>query len=260
MTMRRLLPLIPFFFGAALAQGSDGRWSAGAEYFLWHEYIGSCPQALEERGPRVFLRYDDANQDNPDWELDWQGEVYGGLVVYDGFNQVCSPLLGTTGFFGASGEADAIRWLSAQSGWPRFGLGAGLGIDTWRRTLMVSGGYSEDYAIGSARLGLTAKRGEHWSAWAGIKQPFATYEVAHIAATGFSSDASLQPKGVLSYFAKLKYRFSAKANLAFYYDSYRFNPSDAVTIASCPPSSTSCLVHQPESHQDTFGFSWRLNL
>jgi hypothetical protein len=261
--IRKIVPVVVLAFQAVPVHGADGRWNAGAEMFFWHEYIPSCPQLLEERGPRFFLGYEGRHHDVGDWELGWKGRAYGGVVVYDGFNQSCSPLGGNSNYIGLNGEAEARRWFAEPapgSSWPRLGIGTALGLDTWRRTISVPGGYSEDYAIGFARLSLEAKRGKRWSARAGIKQPVASYEIARLGAIGFSSDAFLHPKGAVSYFAHLDYRSSASSDVTFYYDSYRFSPSDSVPIASCPPASSACSVHQPRSQQDTVGVSWRLSL
>jgi hypothetical protein len=259
----RFAALLPLLSLAPIALATQAHWSAGAELFSWREFPTNCSQTLQEIGPRAFIRYDDRKQDSSDWDLSWHGTVYGGVVAYDGFTQTCTPLTAGSSYFGTRGEAAAIRWLAAPaagSAWPRFGIDTALGADVWRRTIITSGGYSEDYAIGYARLGLAAQRSRNWIVRVGIKDPFATQEIAHLAANGFSSDPLLHPKGTISYFADLQYRFSPAAQLTFYYDSYRFDASDMVTVNSCPPSGSPCSVNQPRSWQDTFGVSWRMNL
>ena len=258
----RFAALLPLLSLAPITLATQPHWSAGAELFSWREFPTNCPQTLQEIGPRAFIRYDDRNRSGGDWDLSWHGTVYGGLVAYDGFTQSCTPLTAGTSYFGTRAEVAATRWLAAPaagSAWPRFGIDSALGADVWRRTIITPGGYSEDYAIGYARLGLAAKRGRNWIAHAGIKDPFASQEVAHLAANGFSSDPSLQPKGTVSLYANLAYHFSAASHVTFYYDSYRFDASDMVTVSSCPPSNSPCSVNQPRSWQDTFGVSWRLN-
>ncbi|MEE8388559.1 MAG: hypothetical protein V3R65_08280 [Acidiferrobacterales bacterium] len=237
-------------------KAADYQLGAGVEYFSWREYIATCPRILEERGPRFFLSLNEVDHEPGKWDYRFQGKVYAAAVLYDGFYQNCAPLTATTTYIGAIAEAGITRWLgepSPRQRLPQLGINFGLGFDTWRRTIVTSGGYSEDYAIGFARLGLAAKRGKDWSAQAGIKHPFSTYEVAHLQAAGFSSDAVLRPKGAYSYFANIKYQPSRRYTLLIYYDGYRFNASDSVPISGCPTSP--CAVHQPTSHQDTVGFT-----
>lgn len=256
MRIKKIITLLLFAFWGAQAQADDYQWGAGVEYFSWREYT-NCPQTLEERGPRFFLGLDGVNHKNQNWELSFQGKAYAAFVVYDGFTQSCVPLTANTSYIGVAGEASATRWLAEAapaSRWPQMGLRMGLGLDAWRRTIVAAGGYSEDYVIGFARLGIAARRGDDWTAEAGIKHPLSTSEVARLQAVGFSSDAVLQPKGDYSYFASIKYQSSPKYNMKIYYDSYRFNRSDSITIGSCPPSNIACSVHQPTSHQDTIGF------
>jgi hypothetical protein len=257
MKNKKIITLLLCASWGALAQADDSQWGAGVEYFSWREYT-SCPQTLEERGPRFFLGLDGANHEYQNWELSFQGKLYAALVVYDGFTQSCVPLTANTSYIGVTGNASATRWLAEvplEGRRPRIGIRMGLGLDTWRRTIIASGGYSEDYIIGFARVGFAAEHGNAWTAEAGVKRPVSTYEVARLQAAGFSSDAALRPKGDYSYFASIKYQSSPKYNVKIYYDSYRFNRSDTVTIGSCPPSNTACSVHQPTSHQDTIGFT-----
>jgi hypothetical protein len=263
MKIARFAALLPFLALAPYVHANDPHWSAGVQLFSWREFPGTCPQVLQEIGPRMFIRYDARKHSGSDWDLSWHGTVYGGFVAYDGFTQTCVPLTDSTSYFGTRGEVDAIHWLAPPatgSAWPRLGVDTALGADVWRRTILAPGGYSEDYGIAYARLGLAAKGERTWIARAGIKDPFATQEIARLGAIGFSSDPSLQPKGTISLYANLRYRFSPMAHLTFYYDSYRFNASDMVTVNSCPPSNSPCSVHQPRSWQDTVGVSWRMNL
>jgi len=243
------------------ADDRDFELSSGIEYFSWREYISSCPQTLEERGPRFFVGLDKTNRDYAGWDLGLKGKAYVGLVYYDGFDISCSPLAATTSYLGVTAEADAIRWLNSESSetsFPQVGIKLGLGFDTWRRTILASGGYSEDYVVGFGRLGLAAARGNAWSAEAGVKYPFTTSEVAYLTGVGYSSNASLNPKGNYSYFANLRFQPpESQYTWLIYYDSYRFDASDSVPISACP--STPCSVYQPTSHQDTVGVSLTFN-
>lgn len=231
--------------------------SSGIEYFSWREYISSCPETLEERGPRVFIGLEQTNSSYQGWDLGIKGRGYAGLVYYDGFDITCAPLAATTSYFGLSAEAGAIRWLSnesAENSIPRIGLKMGLGFDTWRRSILASGGYSEDYFIGFGRIGLAAAKGENWSAEVGAKYPFSTNEVAYLTGVGYSADARLNPKAEYSFFASVKFvPASGPYTWLFYYDSYRFKESNSVPISGCPVNP--CSVYQPTSHQDTFGVS-----
>lgn len=240
----------------ALAQAEDFRGTAGVEYFSWREYIPSCPRVLEERGPRFFAGLEGSVGDHPARDVRLQGIFYAARVLYDGFDQFCQPLMAGTGYLGLTGELDATHWPGAapsHSRMARFGLNLGLGADIWRRTIIAAGGYSEDYVLAYTRLGLAAKRGDRWTAAAGVKYPFLTHEVAHLRETGFSSDASLTPRGDYSLYANIRYQVPGRNTFLIYYDSYRFNASDPVSIGACP--TLPCSVHQPTSHQDTVGLS-----
>lgn len=259
---RKIIPLILLLSSTGLSHAGEGNWGAGVEYFYWREYVDSCPRSLEEMGPRFFTGYDYVSSDYQNWDLGFQGRLYGAVVVYDGFSQSCTPLAARTNYIGASGELSATRWLigaSAINGRPDIGLMAGLGFDRWRRTIVATGGYSEDYLIGYIRLGLAAKQNNHWSLHAGVKHPFSIYEVAHLSEAGFSSDPELQPRAALGYFADIRYRQSEKYTIEIYCDSYRFGRSNDVTVSSCPPSYTTCAIHQPTSHQYTVGFRVIIN-
>src|SRR5438067_1221883 len=61
----------------------------------------------------------------------------------------------------------------------------------------------------------------------GIKYPFWTRQDAHLTDIGFNANPHLEPKGTLSLYADVGYRFTRRWSVTGYYDSYRFDESNA---------------------------------
>lgn len=252
-----------FALGLTLAVGIVGKAAAelslevGVESFRWREYDAGA-RLLEESGPRFRLG---ANWREPlgvDQRnyVQLRGGLYFGDVDYDGhacmFAGTCTPFMTDTAYHGVAAEAMFSRHFGRSPSGEFF---AGGGIDAWRRD--VAG---RDNVAGAVEYWtvfyLLAGTGAHWTqsaaryqAQAGLKYPFYTHEWADF------FDVTLEPKGALSFFARIATDFMSAGRprwgLGLYYDSYRFGASnkEQVTLSGVGP----VLVWQPESRQDTIG-------
>jgi hypothetical protein len=243
---------------AALAASTPAHagWSitGDVEHFRWAE---STEPRVTETGPMFGIggRY---SQDRPaGWQWGWRGRLYLGSVDYNGsFLGTGAPASGTTEYTGLVNEARLVYRLPGNA----LGLEfvSGLIADYWNRQL--SADQKEQYWIASLRLGLQADRREStgWFGGGGLKYPFYTREDAHLTEIGFSSNPRLEPKGAMSLYADLGYRFNRNLSLAAYYDSYRFKESDPTPritnpfISGCTPPG-GCRLIQPTTDVDSLG-------
>ena len=242
----------------------------GAEKFNWSEYNSRGRELLEESGLRYTIggNYDNLRRLNSGEIFSLGGKLYVGAVDYDGETQTAdiqiagTPVQSTTKYFGVQFDAlGGYRFARRLHGLDLLG---GAGIDFWLRSIddsYVSGlgqvyGGDENYYAFFAKLGLgyfhEMGKARHYLQ-AGVKYPFFVYEYAYPSS---SDDITLKPKGKASLFAKYQIELgSAMRNrfgLTVYYDSYRFDQSDAVakTVNGVP---TGLAFVQPESHQNTLG-------
>ncbi len=257
-----LLGAVPRAYSAENATFSI---AGGVEKFNWREFDSSGRELLEESGLRYTLggNYDNLRRLNSGAIFSLAGKIYAGAVDYDGETQKTAiPVQSTTNYIGA--QFDAVgghRFARRLHGLDLFG---GAGLDSWQRSIddtyvpglgQVYGG-DEDYYALYAKLGLgyfhEMGKARHYMQ-AGIKHPFFVYEYAY---SSGSDDITLKPKGKSSLFAKYQIEFGSamrsRFGLSIYYDSYRFDQSDAVaeTVNGIP---TGDAFVQPKSHQNILG-------
>lgn len=252
-----------FLLSLVLAIGFVGEAAAelslelGVEGFRWREYDAGA-HLLEESRPRFRLG---ANWRQPLGIeqrnfVQLRGGLYFGDVDYDGqacelASETCFPFMTETAYHGAFAEAAFARHFGRLSGGEVF---AGGGIDAWRRHVR-----GRDDVAGAVEYWTTfyllAGTGARWTqsaaryqAQVGLKYPFYTHEWADF------FEVTLEPKGTLSFFARLATDFMhagrPRWGLGLYYDSYRFDESNKELAIL---SGDSFLVWQPESRQDTIG-------
>lgn len=239
--------------------------AGGVEKFNWREFASNGRELLDESGLRYSFggNYDNLRRINSGSIFSLAGKVYAGDVDYDGETQLNAiPVQSTTTYFGAQFDAmGGYRFAHHLHGLDLLG---GAGLDFWLRSIddayvpglgQVSGG-DEDYYAFFAKLGLgyfhEMGKARHYLQ-AGVKYPFFVYEYAY---PGGSDDITLKPKGKASLFAKYQIEFGSamrkRFGLTVYYDSYRFDQSDAVAEKVNGLFTGNAFV-QPESHQNTLG-------
>ena len=239
--------------------------AGGVEKFNWREFSSNGRELLNESGPRFSFggSYDNLRRLNSGELFSVGGKLYAGAVDYDGETQITAvPVQSTTNYFGVQFDAmGGYRYARRLHG---FDLLGGVATDFWLRSIddtyvpglgQVYGG-DEEYFVFSAKLGLgyfhEMGKARHYLQ-TGIKYPFFVYEYAYPLST---DDITLKPKGRPSLFAKYQIEFGStmrnRFGLTIYYDSYRFDQSDAV-VETRGGVSTGFVVWQPESHQDILG-------
>ena len=229
------------------------------EYFRWAE---STNPGVTETGP-MFGIGGGYRQLRPEgWQFGWRARLYFGSVDYNGaLLSTNQPATGTSQYTGLVNEAQAIYRLPGNANGME--VVSALVLDYWNRQL--SADQREEYWIASLKLGLNFDRREAkgWFGGGGVKYPFWTRQDAHLTDIGFSANPHLEPQGTLSLYADVGYRFTRRWSLAGYYDSYRFDESDATqrlinpAIQGCsgvaPDPAGGCRLFQPQSRQDSYG-------
>lgn len=242
---------------AFMGRSNAGEWSASGEleYFRWRE---STTPAVIETGPRVGVGLTWTQDRESGWLAAYSGRLYRGSVDYEGSLLFSgAPATGTTQYRGIVNELQAIH-RSAGTGRVSLEYVAGLGLDYWKRSF--SAVQSEAYSVVFLRLGVNVKgkseRG--WFGGGGIKYPLYVREEARLSQIGFDQDAALRPRGELSPYARLGYRFSRQWSIAGYYEGYRFARSNSVRVTSSSPFPHNVFnVFQPPSRMDMLGLSLR---
>lgn len=253
-------PLLAAIAAAAVSAPAQAGWSVTAdlEHFRWSEAISPD---VTERGPLVGFGVRYSHDLGADWQFGYRGRIYLGLVDYDGaFLSTGAPAGGSTEYRGLANEVQAIYRLPESP----YGVVSGLILDYWNRQL--SADQREEYLVASLRLGVQVDPDESpgWFGGGGLKYPFHTRENAHLTDIGFNSNPSLEPKGKVSLYASLGYRFRRELSLEAYYDSYRFKASEATesitnpSLPGCTPPG-GCNVYQPASDRDSFGLRLQYN-
>lgn len=235
------------------------------QYFHWQEESGGR-KLLTESGPIYgigtavglnLLQTDTSGS----LLLKTKGELFGGVVDYDGQTQPPSslPVKTDVTYFGGKGEVN-LGW-SFPTG--RYSLQpfAGLGYRIWLRDLHDSTtrdgngqslrvqGYTETWESAYTKLGLTLTHtfdngvGMFWEG--GASFPF--YNTNSVDVTG-DGTVTVRPEGRWSAFGEIGVR-TARIRTAVYYQGYRTDQSPAVRI------SQSVSILQPRSTEDVVGVS-----
>lgn len=236
------------------------------QYFTWKEFSGD-QRLLKEDGP-LFGIGGGARVDlhRKSLLLNVQGELFGGLVDYDGQSQNLDdpaqdkrPLRTDVVYFGMDLKSD-IGWripLAAGSVEPF----AGLGYRWWLRAIQDStatdtngtpfavGGYTEWWHTLYTRLGLRGSLPISSDltlfAEGGGKYPFLNRNFADFPGTG---SVTLKPESRWSVFAELGARYG-RFRPALFYEGFRFGQSPAVPVGG------GVALLQPRSESDIFGIN-----
>jgi hypothetical protein len=208
---------------------------------------------VTEQGPRFGFSWEYEQLRPAGWQFAYRGQLRHGTVDYTGsFLFTGGAATARTEYTGVVNEAQGIyRFVS---GWELVG---GLGWDIWQRNILPN--QKEDYSVFFVRGGLNfdARAAHGWFGGGGLKYPFAVYENAHLTDIGFDRNPHLEPKGEISAYAQLGYRFSREWSLIGYYDSYRFGESDSHPATNSAFPGTTFLIFQPASSVDVLGLRVR---
>jgi outer membrane protein with beta-barrel domain len=253
--VKRLVCGILLSVAAGAAAAAPGWWvSADVEHFRWDE---SSAPSVTETGPRYGLSWGYRQERPAGWQFGYRGQFRRGTVDYNGAFLISGqPTTARSQYTDLLNEAQAIYRFAGR---PLQVLGA-LGFDYWERKILPA--QREDYAVVYARLGLNFDRRQMqgFFAGAGFKLPLAVSENAHLDELGFDQNPRLDPKGELSAYAELGYRFTPRWALIGYYDGYRFRESGAVNVTTSDPQTCGARprpcrlsLFQPASSIDTYG-------
>jgi hypothetical protein len=254
-----------FFVLQASVLRAEVGMSLGVEYFSLGEHLQDQGDLVDEAGPRYMMGVHWHQDRHEGWIGRYEGELYTGNVDYDGQTQLGEPFQATTQYLGTSHEGSLARAWALQNH-HRIEVRGSLGLEWFRRSIVNGGGgdQKEDFQILFTRLGLgySAPPLHGFSVDGGIKYPVRVQENAHLESLGLASNPTLRPKGRMSLYASMEYRFYRELRLRLYYDSYRFDTSDAVTalaettIGTCTAGSL-CSIIQPETRIDRLGIALR---
>ena len=159
------------------------------------------------------------------------------------------PVATTSSYLGMSNEGQVHYRLPSERGYWLDLLGS-VGLDLWQRKLGTS--QQEDYRIGvrlGVELGPVSQTGVVGGF--GIKYPFWTYEDANLLDEGYDDqNPTLEPKGDLSLYGQIGYRFRRNLAVVGYVDGFRFKQSDPVIVTQ---GGVPFEVWQPQSTMYNIG-------
>ena len=237
------------------------------QYFTWEEFSDG-KRLLKESGPLFgaggAINVDLLKAEAGALTLRGKGELFGGVVDYDGQTQPPNPLPVKTDvvYFGFKGET-AVGWAVPVRK-VRIEPFAGLGYRWWLRDLQnttindTTGaaiqvqGYTEQWESAYTMLGAAVDYtiNERWRlSWeAGGKYPF--YNANRVDLVGVGK-VTVKPEPRWSPFYEVGIRYN-KFRFAHFYEGYRVAESPAV------PISQTTAILQPRSNEDIFGvsFAW----
>ena len=234
----------------AASAAAHAEWSAHlqVEHFRWTEKVGSPD--LTETGARfgVGLAYE---QDAGQFLFRYRGTAYAGSPNQKGEDPVTgAPRQGKTDYGGIANEAQFVYRGDADGLNPL----VGVGLDYWVRTLPFSR-QEQTWRVGFVRAGIEAGtwRKTGWSSAIGIKYPFWNSINANFDEAGFTDNPALEPRGAVSAYGEVGYRFSRRWKIVGYYDSYRFGQSPSVTLTTRTVPAATTTTNQARSAMDALG-------
>ena len=250
--MKRLFCSAAAVLLALWAAAANAGWSASLdiERFRWEE---ATSPSVTEQGPRYGFSWEYEWLRPTGWQFAYRGQFRHGTVDYDGsFLFGGGATTARTEYNGVVNEAQGIYRFP--TGWELVG---GLGWDYWRRNILPN--QKEDYSLLFLRGGVNIdpRLASGWFGGGGLKFPFYVWENAHLDEIGFDQNPRLEPKGEVSVYAQVGYRFSRQWSVIGYYDSYRLGESNAVPATSASFPGTRFFIFQPASQVDTLGLRAR---
>jgi hypothetical protein len=242
--MRRLLFVIVLLALPASPARAQFRAAAGIEHFHWAEHVD--PE-VQENGPRFTILLGWRQPGSSPVRAGYQGTVFAGSAHYRGslLFEPGTAASGTTNYSGTAQEA-RVSVLAA----PNLDVIGGLGFELWLRRL--SADQREDFTVTYFRLGVegsTVTRA--WTFAAGLKFPMSVSEDAHLDLLGFDENPKLEPRGKVSGYSDVTYRFATEWGVTGYIDGFHFGESDRVTLTD--QDGTSVTLYQPAADLRTLG-------
>lgn len=233
-----------------LSAGAHAAWSVSAdlESFQWKE-DGS--PSVTETGPRWGFSWGYLHERDSGWQWAYRGQFRRGTVDYEGaFLFSGQPTMARTRYTGLVNELQGIYRFPGLHGLELLG---GMGFDYWERKILPD--QKEDYALVFARLGfnIDPRSSQGFFGGGGLKLPLYVAENAHLDELGFDQNETLHPKGRLSGYAQLGYRYQRRWSLIGYYEGYRFGESSTITTTSAAFPGTQFVIFQPASKVDSLG-------
>ncbi|MBN2654942.1 MAG: autotransporter domain-containing protein [Nitrospirae bacterium] len=225
----------------------------GVDNFIWKEFDTDGSRLLKEKGPVYVLGVSSKFNPTADLTVKTKGEIYGGIIDYDGQTSIGTPAQTDTTYFGIKLEGD-LGWKVQASDYSTVEPFAGLGMRWWARdleTTSTASGYTEIWRTIYARVGV---RGDYkvsdstkMFAEVAYKLPVSNDETVHNY-PGASGNFDLKPgkKGSMSAELGVQWKLF-KASL--FYETMRFSRSDYVAIPGMP----GFVACQPKSHADIIG-------
>lgn len=259
--MKRLACSALLGLAAASAPAAPGWWiSTDVEHFRWEE---SGPPDITETGQRYGLSWGYLRERPAGWQFGYRGQFRRGRVDYNGaFLFSGQPTTARTQYTVFLNEGQAIYRFASRA----VELVGGLGLDYWERKILPS--QREDYYVVLSRLGLNydPRASQGFFAGGGLKLPLYVREDAHLTDIGANQNPYLEPRGDVSVYGELGYRFTPRWSVIGYYDTYRFRESPAVRVTSsdaavCAPRTPPCALSffQPASTVQTYGLRLQYN-
>ena len=218
--------------------------SAGIEHFRWTE---DTEPEIEERGPRATLGLAWTQSGASPLRLGYEGIAYGGYVRYRGglLFEPGATTSATTSYLGTAHEAVLrVRVNGA------FDIKSSFGFDLWLRRL--SSTQREDFTVVFARLGADVSPApRRWRFTAGLKFPISVDEDAHLDLLGFDDNPRLEPRGKVTGYGQVAYRFDSPWSVLGYVDGFRFDASQRVTLTN--EDDEEVEIFQPPAKLRTLG-------
>jgi len=245
--MRRFFALMGLSFALAPPlNASPVDIGGGVEHFVWQEYDDAGGKLVKESGPRFFVSVEATNEVSERWIYGFRGRLYTGTVNCDGQLKAGECLSLDTDYDGIAITADFTgRFINSEGNYSDLGLRFGIGGEEWRRHILGSNGFTEEYAVLFGKLGLAYIPELGFFGDLGLKYPLSVNEDVKL-----YDGVSLSPQGDFSLYVTIGYNFNQRWSIKGYYDGYRFKSSDPETLynAGVPIS-----VSQPKSTADQFG-------
>jgi hypothetical protein len=247
--VRPLLVATALLAAVASAHAASG-WSVSGdlEHFRWEE---SGTPSVTETGTRYGFGWNWVQERPAGWQFAYRGQFRYGTLNYNGaFLFSGAPTTARTRYSDLVNEAQGIYRFGHPIG---FELVTGIGLDWWRRKILPD--QREDYYVGFLRLGVNVdpRARSGFFGGGGLKYPFYVSENAHLNDLGFDQNPRLEPKGEVSLYGQLGYRFTPRWSLIGYYDSLRLGQSKTVRATASDTPGTTFFLFQPASTINAYG-------